>query len=544
MESLAQTIKSTTPVIQQICQVSGTPGASIGVMKGGRLVATLGVGHYNLLDDSSVPNDQTVYHVASLTKTMTAAAIGMLVDDGKLTFDTLLETVLPDFKPRDPALQAANIQDLLSHRLGMPGWNSLWSQGAETPHLPMASLLRTLSVLPSTAPFRDSFCYWNFGYSLLGYIIERISGQSYGTFVTERIFKPLGMNRSALPAGDFETNNYAKAYQPLTDGGFVECPRPYSRDGVVTGSSGGVRSSVHDMLIFHNELLRARRAEMDNTPTPQGSVLKQVLQLTSGHNFLSRTMDREQSTGSGLFRVQLPGHFGAIGYNIEHMPNMPNLGNSSDSQLILYNQGSYPGFLSSSFMVPEEDLVIVVLTNSLAWTDAADWIGQFLLEQVLDLGNKHDFVQLAQQVAGKRKVQFLEAEKQFAEEKKASESKRPLDAFIGDYHHEAGTFFVRVSLEDGALRACFQGFEGDPYRLQIVEQDVFSFFTERDDQVRRGRWPSAHLDGFKFRFYTDASDIVIGMKWRIEGALKEPSTLTRTSIHSPPPDSQSTIQTS
>ncbi|KAI0095568.1 beta-lactamase/transpeptidase-like protein [Nemania sp. FL0031] len=492
-------------------------------MKGGHLVAEFGVGLYDLLDDTSTPDGQTGYHAASLTKTMTAAAIGILVDEGKLTFDTPLETVLPDFKPTDPALQAANIQDLLSHRVRMLAWNSFWAQGAEMPHLLMTSLLRTLSVLSSAAPFRDSFCYWNFGYSLLGYIIERISGQSFKTFVTERIFKPLGMNRSALPGGDFETNNYAKAYQPLADGDFVECPRPYSRDGVVTGPSGGVVSSVHDI------------------------VFKNVLRLTSGHNFVSIKTDREKSVGPGLFRVQLPGSFGAIGYNsynMEHMPKMPNLGNSSDSQLIFYNQGSYPGFLSASFMVPEEDLVIVVLTNSLAWNDAADWIGQFLLEQVLDLGNKHDFVKLAQQVADKRKAQFLEVEERFAAEKKASESKRPLDAFVGDYHHEAGTFFVRVSLEDGGLRACFQGFEGDPYSLQIVEQDVFSFFTPRDDQVRRGRWPSHFLDGFKFRFYTDASDTIVGMKWRIEGAVKEPSTLTRTSIHLPPPISQSTKQAS
>ncbi|KAI1126504.1 beta-lactamase/transpeptidase-like protein [Nemania abortiva] len=543
MESLAQAIKSTAPVIQQICQVSGTTGVSIGVMKGGRLVTTLGIGRYNLLDDMSVPDDQTIYHVASLTKAMTAAAIGMLVDEGKLAFDAPLATILPDFKPRDPALQAANIQDLLSHRTGMPMWNVFWAQGAALPHLPMDSFLRTLSILPSVDPFRDSFRYWNYGYSLLGYIVERISGQSYSDFVTERIFKPLGMNRSFLSPGDLVADNYAKAYQPLAAGGFVECPRPYSHDRVVTGPTAGALSSVHDMLIFFNELLRARRAEIDNTSASQDCVLKQVLHLTSGHNFMSRTMDREHSAGCGLLRVQLPGSFGAVGYNVEHMPKMPTLGTSSDSQLIFYSQGSYPGYLSSSFMAPDEDLVIVVLTNSLSWNDAADWIGQFLLEKVLDLGNKHDFVKLAQEVADKRKAQYLESEKQFAAEKKASESKRPLDAFVGDYHHEAGTFFVRVSLKDGGLRACFQGFEGDSYNLQMVDQDVFSFFTPRDDQARRGRWPLPYLDCFEFRFYTDASDTIVGMKWIMERAVEEPSTLTRTPIGSPPPDSQSTMQT-
>jgi CubicO group peptidase (beta-lactamase class C family) len=227
----------------------------------GDLARAFGVGHYDL-DTASVPNDQTIYHVASLTKTMTAAAIGLLVDEGKLEFDTPLKAVLPDFKPRDPALQADNVQDLLSHRTGMSGWNSSWSQGAATPQMPTSALLQTLSVLPSAAPFRDSFCYWNFGYSLLGLIIERLSGQSYGTFVTERIFKPLHMNRSAIPARDFDTENYAKAYQPLEKGGFVECPRPYARDGVVTGSAWGARSCVSDLLKVFNELMKARSAEM------------------------------------------------------------------------------------------------------------------------------------------------------------------------------------------------------------------------------------------------------------------------------------------
>ncbi|KAK5633530.1 hypothetical protein RRF57_009244 [Xylaria bambusicola] len=163
---------------------------------------------------------------------------------------------------------------------------------------------------------------------------------------------------------------------------------------------------------------------------------------------------------------------------------------------------------------------------------------------VLDLGDKHDFVELAQQVADKRKARFLEAEKQFTAEKNVPVSKQPLDAFAGDYYHEAGTFFVRASLEDGGPGACFQGFEGNSYGLQIVEQDVFSFFMPRDDQAHRGRWPSANLDAFKFRFYTVAGDTIVGMKWTMEGVVKEPSTLTRTVIHSPPPGSQFTVQTS
>jgi hypothetical protein len=189
-------------------------------------------------------------------------------------------------------------------------------------------------------------------------------------------------------------------------------------------------------------------------------------------------------------------------------------------------------------MVPEEELVIIVLTNSLAWSDTADWIGQSLLEQALDLGNKHDFIALAQTVGKTRLAQFRKVENWFGAEKPASESERPLDAFVGDYYHEVETFFVRVSLERGELRAYFQGFEGDKYPLRFNDQDVFSFFTPRDDQAGRGRWPSSRPDAFEFRFHADANNAIVCMKWRMESGVEGPSTLTK-KISNPSPSNGS-----
>jgi len=71
--------------------------------------------------------------------------------------------------------------------------------------------------------------------------------------------------------------------------------------------------------------------------------------------------------------------------------------NFMGSKLIIYHQGSYPGFLSSVFLIPEHEIAIVVLPNSLAFNDAADWLGQLVLEYALDTPNKTGFVGLAEQ---------------------------------------------------------------------------------------------------------------------------------------------------
>ena len=94
----------------------------------------------------------------------------------------------------------------------------------------------------------------------------------------------------------------------------------------------------------------------------------------------------ETSYGFGWARVQLPATMGDIGCNPPLMPDgMPVVGKGVNSQLVLYHQGSLPGTLTVVMLILETDTVIVVLMNTLALNDVADWVGQLVLEAVLDV---------------------------------------------------------------------------------------------------------------------------------------------------------------
>src|SRR2546423_1730646 len=198
----------------------------------------------------NIPNARdTKFHIASLSKPITAAAVLLLAERGKLSLDDRVSKFVPDFPNGD----RITVEELITHYSGLADasagaeYND-WSRFPQT----AASLVEKLAKLPLQSDPGTKYSYSNSNYHLLALIIEKVSGVSYGDFLAENIFKPLGMNNTAHHATEkMIVRRLANGYMPK-DAADFEKP-PYFDWTSKTGN-GSLYTTAPDLLKFHRAL--------------------------------------------------------------------------------------------------------------------------------------------------------------------------------------------------------------------------------------------------------------------------------------------------
>jgi CubicO group peptidase (beta-lactamase class C family) len=222
---------------------------------------------------------------------MTSAAIGMLVDAGKLRFDDRVIDILPEFRLYDPwATRETTVRDLLTHRTGLPGTDLMWIREPFT----MQEMIKHLRYVKPATSFRSTMEYQNVTYAIAGAIVEKVSGMPWDAFVRSRIFAPLGMNETEpLVANIIGKSNVATPHAAVGDSSRVIPIR--TTDPVA--SAGSVWSSVSDMSKWMRFILDSGRvgtqrlikpATFTELLTPQIRApmeLYPALQLSKPHGF-------------------------------------------------------------------------------------------------------------------------------------------------------------------------------------------------------------------------------------------------------------------
>lgn len=171
-----------------------TPAMAVAVVKGKQIVFAHGYGVRKLGRNDPVDAD-TIFPIASITKTFNATAMAMLVDEGKAAWMDRVAKHLPDFQLGNPwPSREVRIADLLSHRTGLEDPDRLCCSGT----LDRDELISRARFLPQIAPFRSEYHYNNLGPVVVGEIIERVEGRSWAEIVRERIIEPLEMT-STVP---------------------------------------------------------------------------------------------------------------------------------------------------------------------------------------------------------------------------------------------------------------------------------------------------------------------------------------------------------
>ena len=209
------------------------PGAAIAVVKDGNVVFAKGYGVREIASRKAV-NHSTIFDIASLTKSITAASVAVLVDQGKLDWDDPVSKHLPNIRfPDEYMTRHATLRDLLCHRTGLALGDMIFSQDS----INRDELLRRIALLKVAAPFRTQHTYSNVMYAVLKEVVATGADRPWERFIEENLFEPLAMNATTVSIHEKDRRNFA--------------PRHWRDEGKITSRgvphSGGIYSSADDM---------------------------------------------------------------------------------------------------------------------------------------------------------------------------------------------------------------------------------------------------------------------------------------------------------
>lgn len=215
------------------------PGLAVTVVKDGKVLLANGYGVRELGKPDAV-NAQTLFACASTTKAMVAACMGMLVDEGKVSWDDPVYKHLPEFQLYDPYVtRELRIRDLFIHNSGVGNADFLWS----VMNIPTEEVLHKMRHVEPSYSLRAGFIYQNIFYAAAGEIIKKLSGKPWHQFIRERIFQPLGMTRTVPLLKDVTDPNQTKPHFKID--GTITVIEHTSADQI--GAAGSVWSCAEDI---------------------------------------------------------------------------------------------------------------------------------------------------------------------------------------------------------------------------------------------------------------------------------------------------------
>lgn len=328
VEMSALRLDAITRVVRRGISEGGFPGASVVVGRRGSAVYSQGFGRLSWgVDAPSVSPDRSIYDLASLTKVIgTTTAIMLLYDEGKIKLDDKVVTFFPEFS--GGAKDSVTVQDLLTHRSGLPAGRDLWRLAWSPADAQRLVLETQLEYAPGTR-----YVYSDLGADILGFIAERASGQKLDALLHERVFAPLGMTETwyRVPAA-------ARARTAPTA---MTSVRGYSLQGDVhdenahalggVAGHAGLFSTAGDLSVFATMMLN--KGTYLGTRIISDSTVERFTARTAG----SRALGWDTCAGHngvGCGRYMSPRAFG------------------------------HTGFTGTSIWIdPERDMFVVLLTN-------------------------------------------------------------------------------------------------------------------------------------------------------------------------------------
>lgn len=442
--------------IERAMAGSSTVGAAVAVVRGTEIIYVRGFGLRQFGRNAKIDPD-TLFQVGSTTKAFTTAALGILVDEGRLLWDDPVIEHLPDFQLQDPWMtRHLTIRDAVTHRSGI--------LGNGYPYLGIVDSKEAIRHLRHGAPvgqFRDSYCYSNLMYALAGNVIEAVSGESWGEFIERRLLKPLEMHRTgSSPYKFWEAPNVSPTlFGTAPSASFdmerareknLAMPHGWDEKGSVTvlpwrsydnaAAAGALVSSAADManwLILHLQdgCFKGTRVLTRDTAT----------ELHTLQNLKS-----EQLAQKPPFPEEVEGY--AMGWRRGRYRGYIHLAHG----------GGIIGFPSYAAFIPDAKVGVVVLSNGPR--SARDQyalnkaIGFWLFDQVLG-EPAHDWSREC--IAWLQRIHQL-AENEEAELRPGRRSQAPpslsFEQYAGVYEDRIGeSGSVRVSVENGGLRFSFPG---------------------------------------------------------------------------------------
>lgn len=336
---VAKKLQGFDAYVEQTLKDWNTPGVGVGIVVGDRLVFAKGYGYRD--SEKKLPfTSQTMQPIASNSKLFTAVAAGMLVEEGKLTWDKPIRASVPEIQfYNDELNNNVSLRDMLSHRTGVTRHDLIWFRSPFT----RKELFERVNYLEPQQPIRETFLYNNLMFAAVGQIIEIKSGKKWEDFVRERIFTPLDMNTTCYTIADMlKQPDYGVPFREKRDS-FELYKIPYYEDTEGVAPAGAIISNIEELSHWLIALMNEGR--YNGKQVLPASVLKATLQPA----------------------IALPNAGGeALGYweLINSAYGMGRWTASYRGKLLTYHGGDLPGFHSQVSFMPNDKTGVIVFVIS------------------------------------------------------------------------------------------------------------------------------------------------------------------------------------
>jgi CubicO group peptidase (beta-lactamase class C family) len=363
--------------VERVMKLFDVPGIAIAVVKDGQVLAARGFGVRKLGAPDKV-DGKTLFEVASNSKAFTAAALAMLVDEGKLAWDDPVTKHLPDFQMYDAYVtHEMTVRDLLTHRsgLGLGAGDLLWWP---TTSFSTDEIIHKLRYIQPATSFRSSYAYDNLLYIVAGKIIAAKSGKTWGETIRERILTPVGMATTTTSLAENAGNpNVANAHSKINEkiAAVKAMPVPNAVGAV------GINTNAEDIARWMNVLLAGGKLPAGSATGADGKEARLFSAKQARELWTAQTPMRTGEPNAKLAGTKA--NFAAYGLGFQLR--------DYHGRLLALHSGALQGFYSKVVLVPEEKLGIAILTNAESGgsLNALQWQ---LLGRLVDRDDKTDWI--------------------------------------------------------------------------------------------------------------------------------------------------------
>ncbi len=326
-------------LVEKVLKAFDVPGISVGIIKDDKLIFAKGYG-VRSLDSKKPMTENTLVGIASNTKAFTAAALGILIDEGKLKWDSKVTDIIPEFKMYNPYVtDEFTIVDLLTHRSGLglgAGDLMMWPDSS---NFTKADIIHNLRYLKPVSSFRTKYDYDNNLYIVAGEVIARASGMSWEEFIEKRIMLPLNMSKSAASIYRLkDKSNIINAHAPI-DGKVQVIKTDWSE---TANAAGGIYSNITDL---------SKWLIMQMNNGKYGDGLNKQLFSEDVHDEMWSPQTIIKTKGGGPYNTHFASY--GLGWGLSDVKGMKQCTHT----------GGLAGIVTQITLIPEMKLGIIVLTN-------------------------------------------------------------------------------------------------------------------------------------------------------------------------------------
>ncbi len=448
-DQVTRAIQELEKLAQKQIQENALPGLAIAVVFQDKTIYAKGFGVRDTNAKQPIDAD-TVFQLASVSKSIGSTLVAELVGEGKITWDSKLSALDPTFEMFDPwVTREITIRDMYAHRSGLPAHagDLLEDLGFTRPEI-----LHRLRYQHPDSSFRSHYAYTNFDITEGSIAAARAYGLEWEAAANEKLFKPLGMTSASSRYADFVAQSNKALGHVLVDGKWVQ---KFKRDPDAQSPAGGVSSSVNDVAKWIRLQLANGKFEG-----------KQIVDEKA----LAETHHPQMLTGFSPF-TGLPGFYG-LGWNVSY---------DDQGRLRLNHSGAFAlGAATQVNLVPAEQLGIVVLTNAYP-IGIAEALGTTFVDTALYGKLTQDWFAIFKQAFSDPAAVGTVLGFDYSKSATSPAPALKNAAYVGRY---ANDYFGEISIleKDGGL-AIVEGPRNKTFPTQHYDRDTFTYETAGENAI-------------------------------------------------------------